>query len=268
MCAVLACIAGRAFGQTAHVSSAMQAPSMMQGHQAPYIDPARMPLALAILPAPPAAGSPQQAADEAIFRATRRLDGSGRWALARRDAELSAADLAGDFSCAAGKRLTQATVPSLFRIMDRAKADVSILYSLPKRHYDRQRPFVGNDAPICVARDPRLAANGSYPSGHTTIGDSLALILAEAAPDRATAILARGRVFGESRVVCGVHWASDVEAGYLAASTLVSALHAETDFRSDVEDLRHEIAAAPAGGLDAPECRAESEAAAGSVLFR
>jgi acid phosphatase (class A) len=33
----------------------------------------------------------------------------------------------------------------------------------------------------------------------------MGLILAELAPERATPILNRGRAYGESRVVCGVH---------------------------------------------------------------
>ena len=249
-------------------TSASQAPLAMHGHLPPYVDPAKMPDTVAILPSPPVDPSTQQAADQATFAATRGLNGSGRWALATRDANLAEAALADDFSCAAGVRLTPASVPSLFRIMDRAKADVSIVYSKPKQHYNRRRPFVGNDAPICVPRDPGLAGNGSYPSGHTTIGDALALILAEAAPDRAGPILSRGRAFGESRVICGVHWATDVEAGFLAASTAVASMQSSADFRADIESLRHEIASAPAGGLDAGECAAQADAIAHSVLNR
>ena len=247
-------------------TSAAQAPLVMHGRLPPYIDPAKLPDATAILPAPPTDPSAQQAADEATFRSTRALQGSVRWALATRDADLSPAALANDFSCAMGAPLTQSTVPSLFRILERAKADVAATYAGPKEHYGRKRPFVGNDLPICVARDAGLAANGSFPSGHATIGDGLALILAEAAPAHATAILARGRVFGESRVVCGVHWSTDVQAGYLAASTAVAAMQSSADFRADVAALGREIAAAPTGGLDQDECRAEAYAVAHSVL--
>jgi acid phosphatase (class A) len=248
-------------------ASAMQAPMRMQGQDTPYVDPASLPDAVAILPTPPAAGSPQQTADLATFEATRALKGTPRWALATRDADLSATHLADDFSCAVGVRLTPASVPSLFRIMDRSKADAAAVYSKPKARYQRVRPFVGNDAPICVPRDAKLAGNGSFPSGHATIGDGLALILAEAAPAHATAILARGRVFGESRVVCGVHWATDVEAGFLTASTLVASLHGSADFRADESALAGEIARAN-GAPDATECAVEAQAAAKPVLMQ
>ena len=248
--------------------STLQAPGHMQGREPAYVDPGQVPDTVAILPAPPAPGSAQQAADQATFEATRALQGSARWSLATRDAVLTAPALAADFSCAVGAALTPTSVPTLFRIMDRAKADVAVAYARPKDFYKRVRPFVGNDAPICVPRDPRLAANGSYPSGHTTIGETLALVLAAADPLRSEQILERGRVFGESRIVCGVHWSSDVQAGLVTASSVFASLEGSADFRVDLETLRREIAVAKAGGLDAGECRVEADAASRSVMFR
>ncbi len=248
--------------------SALQAPPHMQGRAPAYVDPGQVPNTVDILPAPPAPGSAQQAADQATFEATRKLQGGARWSLASRDAVLTPRALAADFSCAVGTALTPASVPTLFRIMDRAKADVAVAYARPKDFYQRVRPFVGNDAPICVARDPRLAANGSYPSGHTTIGGTLALVLAAADPLRAEQILVRGRVFGESRIVCGVHWSSDVQAGLVTASSVFASLEGSAAFRSDLETLRQEITAARPGGVDAGECQVEADAASHSVTFR
>jgi acid phosphatase (class A) len=94
-----------------------------------------------------------------------------------------------------------------------------------------------------------------------------ALILAELAPDRATQILARGRAFGESRLVCGVHSLSAVEAGWMAGASAVAALHASPEFRADLEAARKELpqarAAAPAA--DAGACRAEAAAVASTA---
>jgi len=69
-----------------------------------------------------------------------------------------------------------------------------------------------NGAPVCTPEDEEvLRKDGFYPSGHTALGWAWALILTEIAPDRADAILARGRAFGVSRNICNVHWHSDVE---------------------------------------------------------
>jgi acid phosphatase (class A) len=91
-----------------------------------------------------------------------------------------------------------------------------------------------------------------------------ALILAELAPDRAADILARGRAFGESRLICGSHSLSAVEAGWMAGAAATAALHAQPAFRQDLEAARAELlkarAAAPAP--DPALCRAEAAALA------
>jgi acid phosphatase (class A) len=112
------------------------------------------------------------------------------------------------------------------------------------------------------ADESGLAKNGSYPSGHSTIGWGWALILTELVPDNADAILARGRDFGESRVVCNVHWQSDVEAGRLIAAATVARLHADPGFEADVAAAKDEVSAVRASGAkpDAAACAAESAA--------
>ena len=89
-----------------------------------------------------------------------------------------------------------------------------------------------------------------------------ALILAELVPDRATEILARGRVFGESRMICGAHTRSAVEAGWLAGSVANAALHGSPAFRTDLDAARDEMALvrANAPAPDAAACRVEAAA--------
>ena len=96
----------------------------------------------------------------------------------------------------------------------------------------------------------------------------MGLILAEVAPDRAAEILGRARSYGESRVVCGVHYESDVQAGRVAASAVFSALQAEPAFQRDLAAVKAELAALRhAGGVfpGAPECRIEADAVAHPV---
>ena len=74
----------------------------------------------------------------------------------------------------------------------------------------------------------------------------------------------RGRTFGESRIVCGAHWGSDVEAGRTAATALVAVLNADPDFRADLGDARRELESQRIdhpSGLDPSACRVESETA-------
>ena len=75
--------------------------------------------------------------------------------------------------------------PVLQRLLFKLQYDVRDTGDPPKDHYARNRPLIGNDKPICVKREAWMAANGSYPSGHSMIGWSWGLVLSELAPDRA-----------------------------------------------------------------------------------
>ena len=103
----------------------------------------------------------------------------------------------------------------------------------------------------------------SYPSGHASIGWAWALTLAELAPDREDAIFARGLAFAQSRIVCGVHWQSDVEAARIIGAATVSRLHADPVFVAQMAAARKEIEAARTARATSPlDCAAEAHALA------
>jgi acid phosphatase (class A) len=71
----------------------------------------------------------------------------------------------------------------------------------------------------------------------------------------------RARAFGESRVVCGVHNMSAVEAGRTNGSILVAALHGSPEFRRDMDAARAEVAAARKRGPAPPPAVCSARAA-------
>ena len=122
----------------------------------------------------------------------------------------------------------------------------------------RVRPLVAHpQAPNCL--EPRdmagrrhvdldqfhLKDTGSYPSTHALMGLAVALVLSEVLPERADALMARGLEFGESRLICGFHYHSDLEGGRLVAATLYARLQANPAYRQDIVTLRQELAVAP-----------------------
>jgi acid phosphatase (class A) len=218
--------------------------------------------AIALLPAPPAPGSAQAAADEAFRVAALPLRGTPRWAQAARDADTSFPSSARNFSCALGVPIDPKASPNLAMLMLRTVGDAAGAITPAKKFYARARPFMTAHEPTCTPADEsQLRGDGSYPSGHSAVAWTWALVLAEVAPERADAIVRRGREAGQSRVVCGVHWQSDVDAGRLAASAVVAQLHASTEFRAQLEQARREVAAARATGA-APDADCAAEAAA------
>jgi acid phosphatase (class A) len=238
--------------------------------QSGYLPKGAAPDSLAILPPAPAPGSATQARDDAEAKAGRSLPGGPRWALATQDADLRFPDAAGAFSCALDVKIAPDTTPRLLGLMRRSFADAGLSTYPTKTRYQRARPFMVAGGPICTPDFERvLRSDGSYPSGHAAIGWTWALILAEAAPDRADAVLARGRAFMQSRVVCNVHWLSDIEAGGVLGSAVVARLHDEPEFRADLEAARSEIAAARAAGQHPTrDCKAEAAALASAPIVQ
>lgn len=206
-----------------------------------YLPVGAAPDAMKIIAPPPAAGSPQNLVEKQYFDSTRALQGTPRWTQAIRDADLSGKEAYQGFSCAAGVRIGPETTPVLSKMMLRMIHDARSIYNPPKDFYARKRPAAGNTAPICVPREDWIETNGSYPSGHSLIGYSWSLVLAELVPDRTAEITARGRELGDSRAICGVHWISDIEAGRTLAGVLVARLHAEPGFETDLATAKTEI---------------------------
>jgi acid phosphatase (class A) len=208
-----------------------------------YLQRDMLPDSLRLLPAPPAADSAAFANDKAVSAKNLSVRDTPRWKLAISDADLKFPHAAGTFSCALGVPITEQDTPTLYRLLQRSLPDAGLSTYAAKDQYRRQRPFMSDDAPICTpdAHD-RLMKDGSYPSGHTAIGWAWALILAEIAPEKTDAILVRGMAFGQSRVICNVHWQSDVDAGRLVGASVVARLHAEPEFRADLEMARSEVA--------------------------
>ena len=223
-----------------------------------------LPDSYAILPPAPVAGTTRYEADRATFLATRSLKDSSRWAMAQGDVDQTA--ILKDLACATGVELTPRNAPRTSALIQRIASDVSRATNGPKDIYKRQRPYLIDEGPTCVDKTETLAKSPDYPSGHNAWGWTVGLIMAELAPDRATQILARARAFGESRLVCGVHNLSAVEAGRLNGSIVVAALHGQDAFRKDMDVARKEVAAARKAGPapDAGTCAAESSLVAKS----
>ena len=239
-------------------------PSVVPDSFPGYLAAGALPDSEALIPPPPSAGSTALALDHDISRNGLTLRDSPRWTLAAEDADLTFPRAAGTFSCALNAPVTEQDTPHLYMLMRRTLADVSLSTSKAKNAFMRTRPFVINRERTCSPNvEQSMMKNGSYPSGHSAVGWAWALILSEISPEQADAILARGRAFGQSRVICNVHWQSDVIEGRFIGAATVARLHADPVFRADLESARSEIAAARAKGLKpVRDCKAEADALA------
>ena len=226
-----------------------------------FLTAATMPNAIATIPPAPKEGETRNTLDWEIFKKTRALEGSDRWKLAQADDSYKPADLLKDFSCSVGVALTPENSPTLMTILARTTIDAGMAAEAAKQLYRRTRPFMHNPGNICIARTPGLEASFDYPSGHGSLGWTAGLVIAQLAPDRATPVLARGRAFGESRIVCGLHNMSAIEASRTNAAGVFAALQGSDEFLLAMNKARSELTAARASGgaPDAAACAAEAE---------
>lgn len=229
-----------------------------------YLDRKSLPDSLALLPAPPAAGSARAAADLEAYRATRALRDSPRWRMAIRDNELQFPAAATTFACALGVPISQDATPHTYMLLRRTLADAGLSTYGAKDHYKRQRPFAALKESSCVpGEEKKLANDGSYPSGHAALGWAWGLVLSSIAPERTDALVQRGNAYGQSRMICGVHWQSDVDAGQLMGAAAFARLQSDPVFTAQLAEARREVAAARAKGLRPDgDCAAEAAALA------
>lgn len=222
---------------------AIAAPAVLLGQQqrAGYLPSGTIDITQ-VLPAAPHKGDARYAADRAIFKATRHWLGTPRGDLATRDVATGIPYMMSAFSCSVGIALTPQNAPATMKVIGKAGIDTQTQSGTAKDFFKRDRPFLIDKGAVCQA-PAELKGSFDYPSGHATWAWTWASLLAELVPDRATSIMARGRAYGESRVVCGVHNATAVEAGRITSAATLAAVHAQAPFQSDLAAARTELAA-------------------------
>jgi acid phosphatase (class A) len=213
-------------------------PGILEG----YLSEEELPNSLLLVSPPPKEGSAAYALDQEMAAMYVALDDEERKIQATKDANLHFPEATEAFNIILNTNISEETTPNLYMILRRTLADAGLSTYAAKNYYQRNRPFMVNNTPICTPEEEEgLRKDGSYPSGHTAIGWAWALILAEVFPEQADIILERGKEFGVSRNVCNVHWYSDVVAGRMMGAATVAKLHANKQFMIDLEAAKQEL---------------------------
>ncbi len=212
-----------------------------QNEVQPYFTVDQLPDLIKCLPAPPAFDSPEFANDMMRFAwgKQQRLNPE-RAEIAKRDAVWSYEALLAEFDVPFGLHMSPEDTPEIWKLMVTSMTTTDAMRVAPKAFYHRQRPFERFQDKMLTDEEAELTGEGSYPSGHTMRGWTAALLLAEVNPAAADTIFARGWMYGESRVIVGAHWQSDVDASRVAASIAVCALHGSPEFREQMAKAQAE----------------------------
>ena len=215
-----------------------------QNRPEPYFSFRELPNMLKWCPAPPDTVGAAFAYDimQYMWGKELRQKDKERTAIAIRDAVYSLECIAQEFSEPFGLQISEQDTPEIWRLLRDAKATGENISNFPKIFYKRIRPFMRFHEHTATPNfEPDLRRNFSYPSGHTLLGWCSALLLSEINPERADTLLKRGYMYGESRVIVGAHWQSDVDAGRLAAAAAYARMHTSERFLEQMQLARMEF---------------------------
>lgn len=151
------------------------------------------------------------------------------------------------FSTLLGPKFTRAGLPLTALLSDHVRYDASPIVRDAKAYFHRPRPHHLDPTihPVCKANPPDPArADFAYPSGHGSTGYLEALVLVQILPEKRDAILARADEYAQSRVICGVHYPSDMPASKLLAYSVMGLLMNQPLFRKELEAAKAETRAA------------------------
>ncbi len=209
----------------------------------PYLTTEQMPNLIKCLPPPPSFNSPEFASDVVRYQwGKKQRKDSLRAAIAKRDAVFMYDSLFAEFDIPFGLKISRTETPEIWKLLETSLVTIDQIRVAPKRYYQRLRPFeVYGEHILSTETEDELRGNGSYPSGHTARGWSCALLLSEINPENADTLFARGWMYGDSRVIQGAHWQSDVDAARSGAAIGYAALHTSAAFREQMAKAQQEF---------------------------
>ncbi len=172
-----------------------------------------------MLPAAPKDGSAVQKADLAELHRIQAHRTAAAVARAQADAATRNVFL---FATIFGPRFNAKALPLTAALSADVEAAEKADIEPVKYVFVRLRPFQFDKTlhPVC----PASKKPDSYPSGHAMSGYLEALTLASILPEKKDAIFARADDYAQNRLVCGVHYPSDVAAARLLAYALFALL--------------------------------------------
>jgi len=188
-----------------------------------------------LLPAPPPVGSEEDLAELALVRQLVAQRTPVDEKAMKEEERVSAFS----FASAIGQDFKAGRYPKLEALLVQVEKSGYPAIREAKQYWNRPRPFVSDHGIKPLVEEKSF----SYPSGHGTRGMLYALVLAELFPEHREAILARGRELGWHRVMAGVHYPSDIQAGRVLGLAIFGELMRSQAFLKALTEVKEEVSA-------------------------
>jgi len=228
-------------GRTALI--AFGAALMLAGgaHAATYVflTPDEVDAAIHALPAPPADGSAQAKSELAELKQIEDSRTSADMVAATSDDQTKNATI---FTVAIGPTFDLKALPATAKLFADVRADEKAAADVAKDVFKRNRPWIVDPTLLsCFQED---GPQTSYPSGHSTMGYTMAAVLVRLVPEKADAINARANAYAHNRLVCEMHFHSDVDAGRIYGAALAKDMALSPAFKAEFDAAEAELRAA------------------------
>jgi acid phosphatase (class A) len=205
---------------------------MTDAAPARYLDPSQVDL-VRILAPPPAPQSPEGKAELEAVLAVQRTRTDTDVKRAQADDVLSVFR----YADVMGEAFSPQNLPFATAFFKDVAADGGQVVNPTRAYFKRQRPVTVDKRVEPVVN----AGGGSYPSGTAAFAYVAAILLANMVPEKAPAIFARAADWGHNRVVSGVHYPGDVEAGRISGSVIDNVLLHDPAFMADFAKAKAEV---------------------------
>lgn len=194
-----------------------------------------------ILMNPPARDSDQTKADLAELHRLQETRSPGQ--VLRAQTDESEEDIF-IFRNVLGERFNRESLPMTALLSDHIRNDSGIVVNPAKAFFQRVRPYHLDETikPVCKVKEART--DYSYPSGTGTTGYLEGLVLSLIVPEKRDAILARADDYAHNRLVCGVHYPSDIVASKQVAYAAIGIMMNNPQFNKELAAAKAETRAA------------------------
>ncbi len=190
-----------------------------------------------ILGNPPAAGSERSKAELAELHHLQQTRSEADMKLAKSD---DAEEDIFIFQNVLGPRFNRELLPLTAVLSEHVHNDEGIIVNPAKQFFQRPRPFNFDSTVKPICKTTTNPTDFSYPSGHSVTGYLEAFTLMMIVPEKRDAILARADEYAHNRLVCGVHYPSDIVASKSVAYAMIALMETNPQFKKELEAARAE----------------------------
>lgn len=226
------------------MAAALLMPLMLSAQNRQYYGPfytsEEAPRLEKILPPPPSLTDNRFSDDWEKYNWGKSIRETERGIQAVKDAAISARFFMERFSPVLSHPVNPQDYPVLYELFSKAHSTESQAGRSAKAYFARVRPYQQFHEATSVPQSEKPTDYTSYPSGHTHAGWLMGMILTSLDPDHTEDIMKVAYELGQSRVIVGFHYQSDVDAGRVAASITFARLCAMPEFREMLEKAREE----------------------------